>query len=96
MPLFAFNAPYLRNDLIPLFGSKAWAGGKTGIELSLKFLRQAKKHMKKSSRVLIVESSRGPLEDFKKEAGKMGYDVKEVASVKSFLERIYLFALKMS
>ncbi|MGI0141433.1 MAG: HemK2/MTQ2 family protein methyltransferase [Candidatus Micrarchaeales archaeon] len=95
--LVIFNAPYLKSGvLLHTEGSKAWEGGRKGIEVSLNFLGQAKKHIKKSSRILIVESSLGSIQDFIKESEELGYKVKKIASVKSFLERIFLFSLELS
>jgi len=93
--LIIFNSPYLRSGFFfHTEESKAWEGGKKGIEVSLDFLRQAKRHMKKSSKILIIESSLGSIPDFIAESEALGYKVKKVASVKSLFERIFLFELK--
>ncbi|MDE1850638.1 MAG: methyltransferase [Candidatus Micrarchaeota archaeon] len=94
--LIIFNSPYLRSGFFfHTEESKAWEGGKKGIEVSMEFLRQAKKHMKKSSTILIIESSLGSIPDFVAESEALGYSVRKVASVKSLFERIFLFALRL-
>lgn len=94
--LIIFNAPYLKSGLsLHLDEFRAWEGGKKGIEVSLNFLKQAKRHLRKSSKVLIVESSLGSIPDFIDESAALGYKVRKVASVKSLFERIFLFSAEL-
>ena len=69
--LIIFNAPYLPdNDTSRL--ARAWYGGRTGIEVSVEFLRQAVNHMNDNSRVIIVESSFGDIDALNKEISDLG------------------------
>ncbi len=69
--LIIFNAPYLPDkDNSKIAG--AWYGGKTGIEVSVDFLRQAVNHMNDESRIIIVESSFGDIDTLNREISNLG------------------------
>ncbi len=56
--LIVFNAPYLRHEQ-NREGETArqWDGGKEGIEISIRFLEQAKAHLNENGRMVLVASS---------------------------------------
>ncbi len=69
--MIIFNAPYLPdNDDSKM--TSTWYGGKTGIELSVEFLRQAVNHLNDSARIIMVESSFGDIEALNKEISELG------------------------
>ena len=69
--LIIFNAPYLPdNDKNSM--ASTWYGGKSGIELSVEFLRQAVVHIKEASKIIIVESSFGDIETLKSAISDLG------------------------
>jgi release factor glutamine methyltransferase len=64
--LITFNAPYLPEDLRePKDSQAATTGGKQGDEISLKFLKGAKKHLKENGKILLLTSSLTPMERIK-------------------------------
>lgn len=67
--LIVFNAPYLPQDkknLEPLDSQIETTGGKNGDEISLRFLKQAKKHLEKNGKILLLISNLTPLKNIKK------------------------------
>lgn len=65
--LITFNAPYLPLDKREPKDSKiATTGGIKGDEISLKFLKEAKKHLTKSGRILLLISSLTPFNKIEK------------------------------
>lgn len=60
--LITFNAPYLPEDKRePKDSQLSTTGGKYGDEISLRFLKQAKKHLNKNGTILLLISSLTPL-----------------------------------
>jgi HemK-related putative methylase len=56
--LITFNPPYLPEDKKePKSSKKETTGGKRGDEISLKFLKQAKNHLKEKAKILLLISS---------------------------------------
>ncbi len=88
--LIIFNPPYLpeqegENGL-------ALSGGKKGHELSIRFLKQAKKHLNENGKILLVASS---LAGNIKELGKnLGYKIKCLETEKYFFEKISVYLLE--
>ena len=65
--LITFNAPYLPLDKREPKDSKiATTGGIKGDEISLKFLKAAKKHLTKNGRILLLISSLTPFNKIEK------------------------------
>jgi len=64
--LITFNAPYLPRDPgEPKDSQLATTGGKRGDEISIKFLKQAKKYLNKNGKIFLLVSSLTPLEKIK-------------------------------
>lgn len=60
--LITFNAPYLPLDKRePKDSRLATTGGKNGDEISVKFIKQAKKHIEKDGKIFLLISSLTPL-----------------------------------
>jgi release factor glutamine methyltransferase len=65
--LITFNAPYLPSkENEPNDSRRATTGGKKGDEISLKFLKQAKKHLAKNGKIFLLISSLTPMSKLKK------------------------------
>lgn len=87
--LILFNAPYLpEEDIEPSESKLITTGGKRGDEVSLEFLRQAKTHLEKDGKILLLVSSLTPLDKIKK------FKPKQVASKKIFFEELKILEFK--
>lgn len=65
--LITFNAPYLpRDPREPKDSQIATTGGKRGDEVSVRFLKQAKKYLNKNGKIFLLISSLTPLEKINK------------------------------
>ncbi len=89
--LIIFNPPYLPEH------SKEkgldTTGGKNGYETIIRFIRQAKTHLKKGGKIFLLFSSLSKPEIIKQEAKKY-YAIKEKANKKLFFEKLFVFELK--
>jgi release factor glutamine methyltransferase len=87
--LITFNAPYLPEEEIEPYSSKLiTTGGKSGDEISVKFLKQAKEHLNEKGRILLLISSLTPMEKINK------FKPKLVAKKKIFFEELRIFEFK--
>jgi len=83
--LIIFNAPYLPQDKRePKLSQLATTGGKNGDEISVKFLKQAKRHLNKNGKIFLLVSSLTPTSKIKK------YNPKIVARKKIFMEELLI------
>ena len=83
--LITFNAPYLPKDKRePKDSQLATTGGKRGDEISLKFLKQAKKHLNKNGKIFLLISSLTPLDKLNK------FNLKIVPKKKIFMEELLI------
>ncbi len=83
--LITFNAPYLPFDpREPKSSQVATTGGKKGDEISVEFLRQAKKHLKNNGKIFLLISSLTPMGKIKK------FKHKIVARKKIFMEELLI------
>ena len=83
--LITFNAPYLPLDpREPKDSQLATTGGERGDEISLKFLKQAKKHLNENGKIFLLISSLTPLDKIKK------FKYKIVAKKKIFMEELLI------
>ena len=90
--LIIFNPPYLPKDKNePKDSAIATTGGKKGNEIIIRFLKQAKKHLKKNGKILLLFSSLTP--DIIKAANKLGYNYKKLDEQSLFFEKIYVYLL---
>ena len=89
--LITFNAPYLPLDKRePKDSQLATTGGKCGDEISIKFLKQAKKHLNKNGKILLLISSLTPQNKIKK------FKPKIVAKKKIFMEELLILEFNLS
>lgn len=83
--LITFNAPYLPKDSRePKDSQLATTGGRKGDEISIKFLKQAKKHLNKNGKIFLLISSLTPMDKIKK------FNLKVVAEKKLFMEKLLI------
>ncbi len=91
--ILVFNAPYLREEEgEPKEEAEMLSGGKEGVELSLRFLEEAREHLDKKSS-LILTSSASNLELLEKGISNLGYALSGKISKSFFMEEIYAFIL---
>ncbi len=95
--VITFNPPYLPEEKKEdLETALMTSGGYKGYELLIKFLKQAKEHLKKDGFILTVFSTlTGPEEVFK-EAKELGYDAEILDSKKLFFEKLYCVKFKLA
>ncbi|MEK6974302.1 MAG: HemK2/MTQ2 family protein methyltransferase [Nanoarchaeota archaeon] len=91
--LIVFNPPYLPLDEDEPEDSRLiTTAGKKGHEIIQKFLKDAKKHLNKAGKILLLFSSlSGNVEDLFK---KYDYDAKKISEKKLFFEKIYVYLLR--
>lgn len=81
--VISFNAPYLPKDEREDEESQVYTtGGEKGDEISVRFLNEAKKHLKKNGKIFLLISSLTPIKRIKKFGGKI------VAKKKIFFEEL--------
>lgn len=95
--LIIFNPPYLPYDLSESKESSlATSGGKNGDEIILRFLLQAKKHLNKSGKILLLISSLTPREAIKKLLKKLKFKSRVLDSNKLFMETLEVWKIEMT
>ncbi len=89
--LITFNAPYLPFDpREPKSSQVATTGGKNGDEISIEFIRQAKKHLNKNGKIFLLISSLTPMNKIKR------FKHKIVARKKIFMEELLILEFTSS
>ena len=87
-----FNPPYLPLDEEePKDSRTATTGGKKGTELIIKFLKQAKEHLNKNGKILLITSSLSKDIDFI----AFGYNAEVINEKKLFFEKLTVWKLKI-
>ena len=87
--LIIFNPPYLPlEEKEPLDSQLSTTGGKKGNEILIRFLSQAKKHLNKNGKILIVFSSLTP--SVNKIIKKYNFKFKKLDEEKIDFETLYL------
>ncbi len=90
--IIIFNPPYLPLDELEDLDSRlSTTGGKKGNEILIEFLKQAKKYLNKTGKILLIVSSLTP--DFEKLFKKYNYKFKKLSEQSFFFERIYCYSL---
>src|SRR3989338_844960 len=93
--VIAFNPPYLPRDKREDKESrKITTGGKRGDEIIVKFLKQAKDHLKKEGVILLVLSSLTPRGNRDSLLKKQRMSFKVIDEEKLFFEKIQLLEIK--
>ena len=90
-----FNPPYLPEDVREdKEGKVALCGGKHGYEIIFKFLEEAKSHLKKSGKILLVFSSLSKKDKIEEKLKELNYSFKILEQEKFFFETIYLYLIQ--
>lgn len=90
--LIIFNPPYLPEDKDePMDSRRATTGGKHGYEIIKDFLKQAKHHLKKDGKILLLFSS---MTNIDKVQELNDYDYKEIDRQHIFFEDLILYELQ--
>ncbi|MBU3907165.1 MAG: methyltransferase [Nanoarchaeota archaeon] len=88
--LIIFNPPYLPENK---YDKKPdTTGGKKGDETIVRFLKQAKKHLNKNGKILLLTSSLTPNINF----NRLGYKSRLLGEKKLFFEEIYVWGIMNS
>jgi HemK-related putative methylase len=86
-----FNPPYLPESKYD--NKKDTTAGKKGNEIILRFLKEAKEHIKKKGIILLLISSLSKPKKIKREAEHLGYSIKKIASKRMFFEILEVYSL---
>ncbi len=94
--LIIFNPPYLPEDKREPKDSKTnTTAGKKGYEIIIKFLKQAKQHLKnKNSLILLLFSSLSRPKIILKKAKDFGYNFQLLNKQRLFFEELFVFEFK--
>lgn len=84
-----FNPPYLPEDKYDKESDTT--GGKKGDEVIIKFLKDAKRHLKKEGKIFLLISSLTPKIDFK----KLKYKTRKIANKRLFYEELFVWELNV-
>ncbi len=90
--LIIFNPPYLPEDKYDK--EQDTTAGKKGYETIVRFLKQAKSHLKKEGVILLLFSSLSKPEIILKKAEELGYKCNILNNKKLFFEELYVYELK--
>lgn len=91
--VIAFNPPYLPGDSRSTsWIEKSWSGGEEGSEVTIRFLKEAWRHLAPAGRIYIILSSAGGLMPALR-AAKERYVMKVLEERHMFFESIYAYEL---
>jgi len=91
--LLVFNPPYLRGEVRD-DDDLCWAGGEDGVQVTARFLGEAKEHLAPGGRALLLLSS--DMDDEAVEDALEGWERKVLASRTLFFERLSVLELTLS
>lgn len=87
--LIVFNPPYLPEDKNEDYESRIiTSGGKSGDEIIIRFLEQAKKHLEDNGEILLLISSITPFKRIEKAFKKIFYKWEVLESRRIFMESL--------
>ena len=90
--LIIFNPPYLPEEPLEPEDSKlSTTGGKKGNEILIQFLKQAKSHLNKNGKIIIVFSSLTPEVD--KLLKQLNYTFKKLDEQKIDFEKLFIYLI---
>lgn len=90
--IIVFNPPYLPEDSREPEDSKiSTTGGEKGIEIIIKFLKEAKEHLIPEGKIFLITSTLAEYLDFP----AMGYHAKELGCEKLFFETLCVWELRV-
>jgi len=90
--IIIFNSPYLPEDELEPKDSKIHTtAGKKGYELIIRFLEQARYHLDKDGKILLLFSSLSKTTVIKKKAKDLGYNMRLLNKKKLFFEELFVY-----
>jgi len=89
--LIVFNPPYLPASRYD--SARDVTGGRKGDETILRFLEQAKKHLSKKGKILLLLSSLTPKERITKLLAEQGLRIKKLGDKKLFFETLTVWLI---
>jgi len=90
--LIIFNPPYLPEDKREPSDSRLQTtAGKKGYELIIKFLKQAKKHLTKNGKIILLFSSLSKPKIIISESKKQNYTIKKLNQTSLFFEKLFVY-----
>lgn len=91
--VIVFNPPYLpKDEREPESSRRETTGGEKGNEISLRFLKQAKKHIQGKGKIFLVTSSLAGKINFE----KLGFEAREIAMEKIFFEALNVWEISLN
>jgi release factor glutamine methyltransferase len=87
--LIIFNPPYLPEHKYDR--EKDTTGGKKGCETIIEFLKQAREHLNKDGKIILLFSSFSKPRIIKKEAKKLGHEYKLINKQRLFFEELFIY-----
>jgi release factor glutamine methyltransferase len=90
--LIIFNPPYLPEDKQDK--GLDTTGGKEGHETIIKFLQEAKEHLAKKGKILLLVSSLSKPRIIKKEIKRLNYKKTKLSELKTFFEKLEIWDIK--
>lgn len=85
--LVAFNPPYLPSETIE---DIAVDGGSGGVEVPLRFLKEALRVVRRSGKVVMLLSSQDSFQEIKSECAKRNVGLRRIAEKWLFFEGLYI------
>jgi len=92
--LIIFNPPYLPENNYDK--EKDTAGGKLGDETIIRFIQQAKPHLKEKGKILLLLSSLTPKPRIEETIKKLRLNKKKIADKNLFFERLEIWVIFLS
>ena len=86
--LVAFNPPYIPTEGIE---DIAVDGGEGGIEVAVRFLKEALRVVKTSGRIVMLVSSENPVNVLEQECRKEGFFLAPLISMRLFYETLFVY-----
>ena len=87
--LIIFNPPYLPENKYDK--EKDTTAGKKGYEIIVMSLKQAKSHLEKNGKILLLISSLSKPDIIRKQAKKFGYKIKLLNQTNLFFEKLFVY-----
>ena len=96
--IIIFNPPYLPSieNSLNLNKDNTWNGGHTGLEILIKFFKQAKEFISNRGVIYFISSSNTPIKKFLNILSSQGYYVEQKDKIHIFFEDIILNKAKLN
>lgn len=91
-----FNPPYLPQDAEDALGGileRAWDGGRSGREVTDRFISQAVRHLKENGRIIMIDSSQSEHEKAISWLNENGYSADIISRLKLSFEELFVIVI---